>query len=263
MKISRRTFVSFDELCPYQCKHCYTYGIVRDNFRTIEEIVESISKDDFDVIYVSQKNDNFSNPLRGIDLCHRLFKRYRTNLFIITRNVFNDDELKELDKLKEYLNQANKQLFIAISLNALESINVCESAGKVCSPNSRIDFIKKLSDRGYTPILMLRPIFPDNIIPVEECLRIIDLAHKHVSCIVSSGLGVNDDILERLGMKESDFSYNQSQEYLQGAIDCEIKFIDVTTEMEKIRKKCHSLNVAFFEHSMPALNYIMDSLDSK
>ncbi len=260
MKISQRAFVSFDELCPYQCKHCYTYGIKRKKIRTPEEIVDSISNDEFDIIYVSQKNDNFSNPLKGLKLCRLLFEKYNSNLFIITRNVFNNDEFKELEKLKADIQNANKQIFIAVSLNSIDSIGVCEDVSKVPAPKDRISFIKKLADKGFMPILMLRPVFPNNVIPIDECLQILDCTYQHVACVVSSGLGVNNDILNRLGMKEDDFSYNTNQEYLKGAIDCEIKFINVNCEIEKIRQKCQSLKVPMFEHSMPALNYIIETL---
>lgn len=79
-----------------------------------------------------------------------------------------------------------------------------------------------------------------------------------VSCVVSSGLGVNDSILSRLGMKESDFSYKENQEYLQGAIECEIKFVNVEKELAALHKKCTSLGIPMFEHSMPAINYVMN-----
>lgn len=256
MMISQRTFVSFDEPCPYQCKHCYTYAIKREKIRTFEEIVDSISNDRFDVIYVSQKNDNFAEPLKGLELCYALFKRYNRNLFIITRNTFNQEEIEVLKNLKTEMQRYNKQIFIAISVNAIESINICENIKKVCTPHERIKFIKKLSKENLSPILMLRPIFPNQMIPINECLNIIEKTHQYVSCVVSSGLGINTDILNRLGKKEDDFLYSKNQEYLQGAIDCEIKFIDVDYEIKKISEKCRELDVPLFEHSMPALNYV-------
>lgn len=259
MNITNRVFVSFDEPCPYQCKHCYTYGIERERIRTAEEIVDGISNDEFDIIYVSQKNDNFSNPQKGLSLCRMLFERYNCNLFIITRNVFDDQELKVLENLKLDMQNAGKHIFVAISLNSLYSIDVCENVKKVPTPKERINFMKELSGRGFFPILMLRPIFPDKIIPVKECLEIIDYLYQYISCVVASGLGINCDILNRLGMKEADFTFNSAQEYLQGAIDCEIKFIDVDYELDTIRQKCKELHVPMFAHSMPALNYIIEN----
>lgn len=149
MHISQRAFVSFDEPCPYQCKHCYTYSEKREKFRTLEEIVDSISNDKFDIIYVSQKNDNFAEPLKGLDLCYALFKRYNSNLFIITRNTFNEKEIAVLKKLKSEMKCSNKQVFIAISLNAIDSINISENVKKTRTPDERIEFIKKLSEEEF------------------------------------------------------------------------------------------------------------------
>jgi len=105
---------------------------------------------------------------------------------------------------------------------------------------------------------MIRPLFPNNIIPVSEIGEILSNCHDYLSCVVASGLGVNEHILKRLGLKENDFVYNESQEYLQGAINCEIKFVDVTKEMEHVKKECLNFNLALFEHSMPALNYLFE-----
>ena len=156
------------------------------------------------------------------------------------------------------MEKANKQLFIAVSLNATESIGVCENTSKVPTPYERMAFLKELSNIGFYPILMIRPVLPDGLIPVTECEKIIESTHEYISCVVSSGLGVNDFILQRLNLKESEFSYKKDQDYLQGAINCEIKFIDVDAELKRIQNKCESLAVPFFEHSMPALNYVVN-----
>lgn len=256
--INERAFVSFDNYCPFQCKHCFSYGIEREKERSIDEIVNSLDGNSFDVIYVSQKNDNFYDPQRGLQLCKKLFNKYKSNIFIITRNVFNNEQLSELDNLRRVLDEQNKKIFIAISLNAIESIGVSEDTTKVPSPNQRMEFIKALGDRGFEPILMLRPIFPNSIIPISETIRIIEKTQKSISCVVASGLGVNNKILQQLGMKENDFLYNDDQEYLLGAIDCEIRFIKVCSELSRIKEKCKSLNIPFFEHSIPALNYLLE-----
>lgn len=254
--LEKRVFVSFDEPCFFQCKHCYTYAIKRDHIRTIDEIVNSISQEAFDVIYVSQKTDNFSDPNKGLELCEKLFSRYKKDLFIITRNVFCESEIKRLQMLKENMDSHKANLYIAISLNALDSNNICEDIRRVCTPEKRIEFIKELSLLGFKPILMLRPVFPDTIIPINECLQIIDCCAPYASCIVSSELGINNDILKRLGFNKSDFCYLANQEYLQGAIDCEIDFVDVRKELDIIQKECEKCNCRFFSHSMPALNYV-------
>ena len=258
MKLRKREFVSFDEPCQFGCKHCYTYGIPRNAIRSSNEIVSSIQGKQFDVIYVSQKTDNFYYPLKGISLCNQLFSTYDTNLFIITRNVFTADELEQLVLLKNRMNESGKRLFIAISINALESYHVCENVDKVPTPSARINFIIQLAEKNFLPILMLRPVFPNEVIPVTECTQIIEQVSRYVSCVVSSELGVNEEVLDRLGMKESDFKYTENQEYLQGAISCHVKFVDVPEELIIIERKCNAVSVPFFSHSMPALNYVLN-----
>lgn len=252
-----RVFVSFDEPCHFQCKHCYTYAIKRNQIRSMEEIVNSISEKEFDIIYVSQKTDNFSNPNRGLELCEKLFSKYKKDLFVITRSVFDDKEIDRMRTLKESMNLQSKDLYVAISINSFDSNYICEDVNRVSTPEKRLEFIKKLSNLGFKPILMLRPVFPNHIIPVNECLQIINLCASYVSCVVASELGINDDILKRLNLSKSDFHFLANHEYLQGAIDCEIEFVDVREELRIIQKECEKLNCHFFTHSMPALNYLI------
>lgn len=166
--------------------------------------------------------------------------------------------MRELDELSKEVNDAGKMMFVAVSINAIDSISICENPDLVATPMRRISFIKELSAIGLHPILMLRPVFPNEVIPMAECEKLIEATSNDVSCVVSSGLGVNDSILSRLGMKESDFSYKENQEYLQGAIECEIKFVNVEKELAALHKKCTSLGIPMFEHSMPAINYVMN-----
>ena len=257
MMIKKRAFISFDEPCEFECKHCYTYGIDRPRNRSMDEIVADIKDQCFDIVFVSQKNDNFSNPSLGIELCQKAFQRYSTNLFIITRNVLNQNVISQLIELRDKMAEKGKHLFIAVSLNAIESYSVSENVSLIHSPSERIEFIKKLALNNFRPIVMIRPVFPDSMIPVTECCRIVRELKGYISCVVTGGLGINKDILKRLGLKENDFKYISDQTYLQGAIDCEIKFIDVDSELNQIKKECEKLNIPFFLHSMPALNYLL------
>jgi len=255
MQIESRVLVSYDEYCPFECKHCYTYGINRETLRTVDEIVDGISDIPFDVVYVSQKNDNFAIPERGIQLCEKLFERYECNIFAITRNVLDDSYIARISDLASKMERHGKKFFFAVSIPALKSSSVTECVSKVPSPTERLDFMKRLYDKKVTTIALIRPLYPDTIVPLNEIYEIIDRCSKNVHCIVSGGLGVNDDVLMRLGMDATDFSY-VDKPYLQGAIDCDIKFIDVTLEMQALIEKCQSVGIPFFEHSMPALNYL-------
>jgi DNA repair photolyase len=256
VKINSRAFVSFDEYCPFDCKHCYTYDIERTSYRSMDEIVNSISKQQFDVVYVSQKNDNFAVPERGIQLCQNLFDKYRCNIFAITRNTLSDRDIHKIQDLSIRMRESNKLFVFAVSISAIESASKTENADRVPSPLSRIAFIKQLSDSGIPVIAMIRPVYPDKIIPITELAKIIDLCRGHVSCVVSGGLGVNDNILARLDMTRDAFTYYENYEYLQGAIDCEINFVNVADELNLLRAKCAGVSLPFFEHSMPALNFL-------
>ena len=48
-------------------------------------------------------------------------------------------------------------MFVAVSINAIDSISICENPDLVATPMRRISFIKELSAIGLHPILMLRP----------------------------------------------------------------------------------------------------------
>ena len=257
MTYKKRTFVSFDEPCKYQCKHCYTYGINRTKYRTNQEIVESIKDDDFDIIYVSQKNDNFSNPQRGLELCEQLFEKYHCSLVIITRNVFSKDDIDRLILLKKRMNSCLCELFVAVSLNAIKSINICEKTNTgVPSPEDRIRFLNDLGRLGINTMLFLRPIMPSEFIPTSESFQIINEVKETISAVVVGMLGVNSDVLSRVGLTKEDFKYLENYEYLQGAIETEMDFIDVDKEICEIKSYCKKHGIPCFEHSMPAINYL-------
>lgn len=261
MKIEKRVLVSLDGECPYHCKHCYTYDLEkREGSRTISEIVDSIKNEEFDIIYVSQKKENFVFPDEGLSLCEELFEHYRTDIIAITRNVFDEKQLKRLKTINQKMIKEGKRFFLAVSIPALESARVTEELSIIPSPEERIDFLRRASKEGISTILVIRPLYPETIIKIEEILNLVDKCKEFVSCILSSGLVVNESILDRLGYKEDDFSYvnDGKSDYLVGAIEGNMKYIDVKKELEMIRLYCQKLGVPFFEHSIPAINYIKE-----
>jgi DNA repair photolyase len=219
------------------------------------EIVNSIKKKDFDIIYVSQKNDNFSNPDRGIELCEKLFVEHNSNIFGITRNVFDDNQLRRLSKLNNNMIKKGKRLFIGVSIAALNSYGITENANIVANPEKRIEFVRKLSSHGIRNAVLIRPIYPNKVIPITEIDKLIDVLKHKTDCIVVGGLGINDTILHNLKMNENDFEY-EIVPYLDGAIDCEIKFVNVREEIAHLKSKCLSLEMPLFEHSISAINYM-------
>lgn len=258
MSVAKRALVSFDGECPYYCKHCYTYGLKQsERRRTIAEIVESINNEEFDIIYISQKKENFVDPDEGLALCEALYDRYHTDLMAITRNVFNYDQIERLRNLNTKMQKEGKRFFLSVSIPALKSAYITEELSLIPSPKERIEFLHKVSDAGITSFLVIRPLYPEKIIPVTEALELIDKCKMFVSGILSSGLATNSSILKQLGYNENDFIYTQGgkSDYLVGAIE-DVKYTDVSKEISILHEYCRNIGIPFFEHSLPAINYI-------
>ncbi len=259
--INKRELVSFDGLCTFNCKHCYTYELPQNKPRSVRQIVDSLAGKNFDIVYVSQKRENFIVPEEGIELCETLFEKYNCNIIAITRNVFNEKELERLSKLNKKMRKNKKYLFLAVSIPALESYSKTEDCNIIPTPKKRIEFLKKLYDLDIFSILTIRPLYPNKIIPISEALEIINLCENKISCVLSSGLATNEHILNRIGLLENDFNYieGQSSEYLVDS-GSDVNYTDVIKEIKEIKEKCKEKNIPFFEHSMPAINYIIENM---
>ena len=233
MEIKKRAFVSFDGRCPYNCKHCFSFEIEQpDTPRTTAQIADSLKDKEFDVVYVSQKKENFENGDDGLMLCEELFSRYSCNLVIITRSVFSHSQIERLILLHKNMREKGKYLFMGISVMGLNSASFSEDLNIAPTPEKRLEFSATLYHSGIPVIILIRPLFPRYIIPISECKRIVDMVAGNASCILSGPLMVNDQILERLGMEASDFTYlcDADSEYLNGAIAAHMKNIDVREE---------------------------------
>ncbi len=258
----KREFVSFDGACPLRCKHCYTYQLeTAKKARTINEIIDSIGNAEFDVIYVSQKKENFIDQQMGVALCNALYNRYNKDIFVITRVALSDDTLKDLKILAMEMEKSGNMFYLAVSIPGLSSYGVTETKDIIEPPEKRIDCLKRAKAIGINTILMARPLYPDTIIPVQEILDLIDKCKEYVSCVVASGIAVNDEILKQLGMKSEDFNYLADNEYLVGAIPCQLDYIDVRKEMKVISNYCKSIALPYFDHSISALNYIKQNVE--
>lgn len=255
-KIANRVLVSFDDICPYQCKHCYTLDIQRENGnRSMNDIISSIENQTFDIVYISQRRENFVNPDMGIELCERIFERYHCNIFLITRNVFESKHIVRLKKLKTQMSSIGKKLFVGVSVFATQSYSKSENPNLVPSPYARIKFLSLLGEEGFDTITIIRPIFPQKIVPIEELYEIVDLCKGLKTCIVASGLAVNEHILWRLGIDSADLKYIDDVHYLEGAMEGEFKFVDVSKELSLLKEYCEMRGILFFEHTIQAINF--------
>ena len=258
-KYKNRVLVSFGGYCPMKCKHCYTYEIEeRRKEDSVGQLVEGISDKEFDVIYVSQSYENFFDEGKGIELCRGLFERYKKDILIITRSRLSDAALDALAHLCAEMKESGNRLYLAVSCFADESYGISENVELCATPEERLENLRRAYERGIHTILLLRPIFPSAIVPVRECMNLILRAKGYVDAVVSSGLIVTERILERLQLQGKELAYDEDgdSDYLKDLPKENVHFLDVEEELKQLEVLCGAEKVAFFRHSMPALNYI-------
>lgn len=258
-KYENRELISFDGTCPMNCKHCYTYELDKKNlFRTSEQLVESLKDKKFDIIYVSQSFENFSNEKDGISLCQQLYNAYKKDIFIITRSFLSDKTIMELSRLNSIMNKEGKELFLAVSLCADISYDITEDTTRCPKPELRLSNLERAHRHNIKTILLLRPIFPNNIIPVKECINLIQQSSGYVAAVISSGLIATDAILKRLNIHRENIKFlaGGDSTYLDNIDPKKVQYLDVELELKEIEECCRTYKLPFFRHSMPALNYL-------
>ncbi len=259
-KISR-AFASFDGVCPFKCLHCYTYtkDFNSKGQTNISNIIEKLEKETFDIIYISGYKENFYPSNEGIDLIESIYERFNCHILFTTRNVFSKEEIQRLSQINKNMNKSKKLLFACVSISAGNSYRKIEPKELIKSPEERVMFLKKLFDEGIITILTLRPVFPDGYIPTKEYLDIINLMENNCDAIISSGIVVNEHILQQL--KDFPENYNYAQKPIMNCLQQDnllVKYVDVSTELENIKGKSYECNIPFFSESMDAVEYFIE-----
>lgn len=258
----KRQFVSFTGKCPYQCNHCYTFctGYASyDSGNNIKEIVKALQNEKFDIVYISGHKENFVNPNEGLELCEKIFDKYKVDIMITTRNVFNREQLKRIKVLSENMKKENKDLFFCASIPALQSYKKLEPNSIIPNPIERMQNLKKIYDLGIYTVLTLRPLCPNSYIPLKEIIQIIEMCKRYTSVVLSSGIVVNDEILHRLVGFPKNFVCQEG--VLMPCLKNELlmKYVNVDEEISKIRARCKEYSIPFFEHSLPAIDFLKKS----
>lgn len=253
-----REFASFSGKCPYACLHCYTFNPDYNNIgeESISKIIEQLEGKNPGVIYISGHKENFIDPDIGLELCERLFEKYHCDLLITTRNIFNERQIERLTILNSRMNNENKDLFFCISIPALDSYKKLENNPNIPTPQQRIEFLSKVYEKGMITFLTIKPLCPSEFIPIEETLEIINKCKKYSTVVLSSGIVVDKHILERIHNFPTNFKFEQAplMECLEN--DISVKYVDVSEELSKINELCSEYNLPFFQHSMPAIQYV-------
>lgn len=256
----KRVLVSFSGKCPLECKHCYTldHECQKDipDMDEVKQIIASIRNLSFDIIYVSHDRENFIDEQAGINLVVSLFETYHKSILIITRKCLSQTTIEQLAALGKNMAEHNHSLYIAVSIPANSSYGITENIERIANPSDRCELLKRLHKSGIKSILLARPIFPNSIIPTNEVVEMISDFHDCIDAVVASGLAVNDSILERLRINEKELNYlpGDNNQFLIGSSAKDIKYIDVSSELATIEKKCSEYGIVFSSHSMDALN---------
>lgn len=260
-KYQKRVFISFDGKCPMNCLHCFTYELEeKKNSRKNEELLQELEEKEFDIVYVSQTYENFYEEEKGIDLCKSVYKKYRKDIYIITRSRLSDNGIMELADLNAQMRQKGNRLFVAVSVCGNESYGITEDVNRCPSPNERLKNLEKLYYMGVSTILLVRPLFPDHIISVDECKKLIELSKDYIDVVISSGLIVTDKIIERLGLTEDKLKFlvDGDSEYLANLQQRQVRYLDVEQELQTLDVYCNEIHLPFFRHSLPALNFLVE-----
>lgn len=257
----KRQFVSFSGKCPYKCNHCYTFCIgynSLDSGNSVKEIIQGLKKEDFDIVYVSGHKENFVNPDDGMELCEQIFEKYNSDIMITTRSVFNQNQLDRIDILNKKMKEKNKDLFFCESIPALQSYKKLEPNIIVPSPVQRMDNLRKIYKLGIYTLLTIRPLCPDIYIPINEIIDIIEMSKQYTSVVLSSGIVVDDEILHKLVGFPKDFISQEKTLMPCLKNNLSMRYVDVDKELEKIKEKCKEYGLPFFEHSLPAIEYLKE-----
>ncbi len=254
----KREFASFSGKCPYACLHCYTFT---PNYQTmgednISKIVNRLDGKNLDVIYISGHKENFLNPAQGLELSEKLFEAYHCDILMTTRNVFNKEEVSRLSKLNSKMKNEGKDLFFCVSIPALESYKKLESNPMIPTPQQRMEFLSEVYANGIDTFLTVKPLCPNEFIPIDEALEIIDRCKNYSTVVLSSGIVVDNHIKKRLKGFPSDYKSEKAplMECLENNI--QVQYVDVSEELIKIENLCNKYSLPFFQHSMPAIQYV-------
>ena len=254
-----REFVSFGGVCPFGCNHCYTFSTEyqHDVPTNIRGIVNSLSGKEFEIVYVSGHIENFVNPDDGLGLCEAVFNEYNVDILLTTRAIFNDAQHLRLEKLFSKMKSKGRDLFVCSSIPATDSYKKLEPNSLVPLPSERMGFLKRVFSMGAFTILTIRPLCPNEFIPINEPLEIVDKCHTFSSAILSSGIVVEETVLKRL-QTFPDFNSN-GKEPLMTCLENEdllVEYVNVEKEWKTIEGHCNTYGKKLFNSSLSAIEFL-------
>ncbi len=256
VSLIHRAFASFGGKCKYRCNHCYTFIDKFNTYHTnsISGIISDLEIEEFNTIYISGYNENFIDPERGISLIEQLYQRFKCNILFTTRNVFDKSNIQRVSEINKKMAEEKRKLFACVSISAYDSYKKLEPNNIIPSPQERICFVKSLYQNQITTFLTLRPICPNIFIPTTEYIRILEQVGKECDGVISSGIVVNDEILNKLNGFPDDFQFTNS--LIMPCLHQDnlfVKYVNVEKELATIKEKCKRVDVPFYSGSIEAI----------
>lgn len=245
--------------CPYSCAFCYVKsGFMKYKKLEIDNIIEFLekNKEKYNIVYISGDTDSFAPPRtdKAIELIKRISECIDVDITFTTRTTFNDDNLKKLKNINDYMKNKNHKLIVSISISRLYSANYIEPA-PIPSPEERIEMLKKLKENGLYTILATRPFLP--IITSDEYIEIIKRSKNYVDAVLGETWYADEKLINDIC---KDFDMKKVQ-FVEKIMDFDNndkvwKCYEAKEIVEKVTQFCKENGIPFYMRSNPAIEYI-------
>ena len=245
--------------CPYSCAFCYVKsGFMKYMKLEIDEIIEFLNKHkgNYNIVYISGDTDSFAPPRtdKAIELIKRISENIDVDITFTTRTIFNEDNLKKLKAINDYMKSKNHKLIASISISRLYSVDYIEPA-PIPNPEERIEMLKKLKEIGLHTILATRPFLP--IINSEEYIEIIRKSKNYVDAVLGETWYADEKLINDVC---KDFDMKKVQ-FVEKTMDFDNndkvwKCYEAKEIVEKVTRFCKENGISFYMRSNPAIDYI-------
>lgn len=245
--------------CPYNCAFCYVKsGFMKYMKLEIDEIIEFLNKnkEKYDIVYISGDTDSFAPPRtsKAIELIKRISETIDVDITFTTRTIFDEDNLKSLKVISDYMKDKDHKLIASISISRLSSANYIEPS-PIPTPEDRIEMLKKLKENKLYTILATRPFLP--IINSEEYIEIIRKSKDYIDVVLGETWYADEKLIKDV-CKDIDIS---KIEFIDKVMDFDDngkmwKCYEAKETVERVTKYCKENNIPFFMRSHPAIDYI-------
>lgn len=245
--------------CPYSCAFCYVKsGFMKYMKLEIDQIIEFLNKnkENYDIVYISGDTDSFAPPRtsKAIELIKTISENLDVDITFTTRTTFNEDNLKELKNINDYMKSKDHKLIVSISISRLYSADYIEPS-PIPNPEERIEMLKKLKEIGLYTILATRPFLP--IIKPEEYIEIIRKSKDYIDVVLGETWYADKKLIEDV-CRDLDIT---KIEFIEKTMDFDDnnkmwKCYEAKETVEKVSKFCKENKIPFFMRSHPAIDYI-------